>query len=278
MSRGVLYNVPTVINQMNAHIDTFRAVEGVAAVEADVVAHSMGALVTRAFTVYDPSNSSFAFAQGGVHKLISLDTPYLGSVFADRVVHNTPINCSIVFSAQGKSLSQDVRDLVPDSAILVSLNKAIPGATHIQAHAVVGSASLAQTTAAENCYYGNNPNSPKACKAFAFACQNLLPAKGGFTSILGANSDLIVANTSQSASGLGIMSTIPTSTPTASVIHSVVPAIFPIGPDVLGQALQNGDQTVDSTAPTPTALIVNHVIDLLNAPLTVGGQFAPITP
>jgi pimeloyl-ACP methyl ester carboxylesterase len=86
-SLGFAFNAPFALDQIRGAVLTFRAGGNplgapVAAVQADVVGHSMGGLVARAATQVqgysDPSN----YDQGTIHKLITIGTPHLGTPLA----------------------------------------------------------------------------------------------------------------------------------------------------------------------------------------------------
>jgi pimeloyl-ACP methyl ester carboxylesterase len=84
---GLRYNAPRVLSQVKAWIDTFRGGSNpvgmsVAAVQADIVGHSMGGLVTRRMVLESGFLASETFGQGNIHKLITIDTPHLGSQLA----------------------------------------------------------------------------------------------------------------------------------------------------------------------------------------------------
>jgi pimeloyl-ACP methyl ester carboxylesterase len=81
---GVLFNAGFVLPQISTLLQQFKNANGVAAVQADVVAHSMGGLVTRAFPQLQGYYADSNFAQGFVHKLISIDTPHLGTPIANQ--------------------------------------------------------------------------------------------------------------------------------------------------------------------------------------------------
>jgi len=83
---GFAYNAKIVFGQFQQYLYNYRQGAGpagslpVAATQVDVVAHSMGGLITRtmpfvADQFYGPAN----YGQGIVHKLITLGTPHLGS-------------------------------------------------------------------------------------------------------------------------------------------------------------------------------------------------------
>lgn len=121
------------------------AANGMVARTADVVAHSMGGLVTRYFLSNFPRNSEVPPAP--IHKLVGIGTPHQGSPLAAKLFgqksHLTATNglgilmevycanaspeiipCILgdVLSAQGKSVDSAVQSLAPGSSELQSLS------------------------------------------------------------------------------------------------------------------------------------------------------------
>ena len=83
-SLGFSYNAKSVLDNIFVAVNDFKfrgnpASIAVAAVQADIVAHSMGGDISRYLPLlpnfYLPGN----FSQGEVHKVITIDTPHLGS-------------------------------------------------------------------------------------------------------------------------------------------------------------------------------------------------------
>jgi hypothetical protein len=60
----------------------------VAAVQADVVAHSLGGDIIRYLALLPQSSQPTLFARGNVHKVVTLDTPHLGSPLATALLMN----------------------------------------------------------------------------------------------------------------------------------------------------------------------------------------------
>ncbi|MGD0571124.1 MAG: hypothetical protein ABSA78_22220 [Candidatus Sulfotelmatobacter sp.] len=82
---GFQFNAPIVLSQIQQYITTYANDLDVAAVQADVVAHSMGALITRTMAVpNEPWNyfTNATYGQGPVEKLITIGAPHLGSPLA----------------------------------------------------------------------------------------------------------------------------------------------------------------------------------------------------
>jgi pimeloyl-ACP methyl ester carboxylesterase len=83
-SLGFAYNAPSVLMQIAQFINEFKTVNNVAATQADVVAHSMGGVITRTLTYlpdYTKNNPA-----GIVHKMITVDTPHLGTQIAPQLL------------------------------------------------------------------------------------------------------------------------------------------------------------------------------------------------
>ena len=62
--------------------------QGIAATQVDVVAHSMGGLVTRARVAQESYRSWDNYHKGEFHKIITVGTPHLGSPAADWMIAN----------------------------------------------------------------------------------------------------------------------------------------------------------------------------------------------
>jgi pimeloyl-ACP methyl ester carboxylesterase len=90
-SLGFDYNARGVLRQITKWRDDFKsgrnpAYMPVAAVQADVVAHSMGGDIARTLGL-PRFNDTNTFGKGVVHKLITIDTPHLGSAVATKLSH-----------------------------------------------------------------------------------------------------------------------------------------------------------------------------------------------
>jgi pimeloyl-ACP methyl ester carboxylesterase len=161
-SLGFYYNAGQVAQQIDSFVDSFKhrhnpASLDVAAVEADVVGHSMGGDVTRTMLLLAGFGSDRTFGQGNVHKLITVDTPHLGSPLAidllqggNQCVRNTlatggmysfldvtTLLTNIEISGaigdlrgnqDGGELSPALRALLPDSTIPLQVPHLLPTA------------------------------------------------------------------------------------------------------------------------------------------------------
>ncbi len=147
-SLGYSYNAGSVLSQISSYILTFKSGTNplaiqVAAVQADLVDHSMGGDVTRWLARLGNYASNSTFAQGSVHKVVTISTPHLGSPLATMLLENANTCArntiatfgSIAFNTatlMGKTTTGGVNDLQGDgfggglSAALTTLSKPSP--------------------------------------------------------------------------------------------------------------------------------------------------------
>jgi len=90
---GFDYNADKVLRQIQSQISWFKNGGNpvgipVAAVQVDVVAHSMGGDITRYLALQPSFLSGVTFGQGNVHKVITIDTPHLGTPLAIQILQN----------------------------------------------------------------------------------------------------------------------------------------------------------------------------------------------
>jgi pimeloyl-ACP methyl ester carboxylesterase len=90
-SFGFAYTTPFVFDQIKLYIGLFK--DGgntlgvqVAAAQADVVAHSMGGALSRSLVLQSDFLSDLNFRQGTIHKLITINTPHLGTPLATQLL------------------------------------------------------------------------------------------------------------------------------------------------------------------------------------------------
>lgn len=111
---GLEYNTPTVQLQLNGWMQYVKAGNNaasipVAAVQADLVGHSMGGLVAKNLTVQSEYRATSNFNRGIIHKLITIDTPHLGSQVARNVLGDGPIadekECVWNFLVENKTIN-----------------------------------------------------------------------------------------------------------------------------------------------------------------------------
>lgn len=110
-----------------------------AAVQVDLVGHSMGGLLSRIWTTAENYERDDNFGEGDVHKLMTLDTPHTGSPLGNLLVElrDTPIVGSLVKGAANK-LNKPIDlgaidDLAKGSSAIQSIETSpVPG------HALVG--------------------------------------------------------------------------------------------------------------------------------------------
>ena len=134
LNANVLLTNPGGINEV---YHSYRA-RGIAITKVDVVAHSMGGLITRKFAASGMYRSSANFQQGYVRRFITLGTPHSGSPFAADIAALAQNNyygstVQAVLSLTPFYYGDAYTDLQPGSGALRSL-----GATQIPCFAEVG--------------------------------------------------------------------------------------------------------------------------------------------
>jgi pimeloyl-ACP methyl ester carboxylesterase len=89
-SLGFDYNAPAVLDAIQDYIRMFRTFRNAAAAQADIVAHSMGGVVSRTLIGRDTYKKAGAgrdsFGQGSIHKLITIGTPHYGTPLAQMLL------------------------------------------------------------------------------------------------------------------------------------------------------------------------------------------------
>jgi len=106
-SFGYSYNAPTVLNQIGAAIANFQngqnpLGETVASIQADLVVHSMGGDISRYLPLLPNFYTASNFNQGPVHKVITIDTPHLGSPLAYDLLQSANECTRNIFTFTGK--------------------------------------------------------------------------------------------------------------------------------------------------------------------------------
>jgi pimeloyl-ACP methyl ester carboxylesterase len=270
-------NAPLVLEQIRNFLTNFKEKAKVAAIQVDVVAHSMGGNITQQMVITPNYRRNENLRSGDVHKLITIDTPFLGTPFA-TALKNEALLCKKGFADVGNRVGGAVTDLSENSPALQKLRaKTSSGA--LRAHVIAGLASKSQvdTTGA---------NIDLKMKVF---CTQIYPAS---TRLFAQPGDLIVPKDSQLATGLGYFGhqipaqANPPNDTINGVVHSVDTTLFTKGPDALSHdlVLQDGKpkvvgvppariQSTGVTGPNPTI-----VINLLNLPVYDDKVYIAITP
>jgi pimeloyl-ACP methyl ester carboxylesterase len=94
-SLGFTYNARLVLQKMEQFVKDFKAglnpeSISVAAIQVDVVAHSMGGDIARAMALERTYLQRNTFGQGIIHKMITIDTPHTGTPVATRLLLASP--------------------------------------------------------------------------------------------------------------------------------------------------------------------------------------------
>ena len=255
---GFAYNAPSVLKQIIKHIDAIKITKNVAAVQADIVAHSMGGNITSTLRFLTTFSRPDTFVKGSIHKVITIATPHLGtplattslqsqnSCVADLLATHGSISLSTVTLSSGATITGAVGDLKGDghggglSTALINLQStfAIPFPTALVA------GTMDQTNLnGLSCFVGRYgiciaEYIREHCATNPLAT-NLTVA--GWPTILGQASDAVVPLTSQ------LRNTSPTSLAMqfVGVIHSTgMEQLDFVGPAELDQASQMSIQVI----------------------------------
>lgn len=248
----------------------------VAAVQVDIIGHSMGGDIARTLPLLPQYSTTPTFGQGLVHKVITIDTPHLGSPLASNLL--LPANACTrgILAASGNysftsvqlggsTVSGAIGDLSPSSAALNAINNPLQPQPHYLPTAMIAGiytnfASLNCTTCAANILRTSSklgcPNDPLA--------QSL--TQQGWPAIFGENNDAIV----------GISSQLNTANPGPTVGFQFAGYVHSQGTEKLSFT---GPSVLDPNIVAPqTISIPNQVINLLNTPVTSTGTFQLLNP
>jgi pimeloyl-ACP methyl ester carboxylesterase len=190
-----------------------------AARQVDVVAHSMGGLVTRYFKNYGLKSEGMypSIVSDPIHRLITIGTPHLGSPLADTLVKNTNTNtrstkisdfctqsCTLgnAFARFGKTVAGGARSLIPDQTA------SILGFTSDKYQAIVGNSPQ------------NSPTEVTLNDLLSVYIPN-----SSIATLLGPRHDVIVAAESQAGGSSSETVEVP------NVVHTTLPVntTLPIG-------------------------------------------------
>jgi hypothetical protein len=81
-SIGIVYSAPKVLKELNDFVSQFKNSTSTASVQVDVIAHSMGGLMTKGLRGVTTFTSPSNYGKGPIHKVITIGTPHLGSPLA----------------------------------------------------------------------------------------------------------------------------------------------------------------------------------------------------
>jgi pimeloyl-ACP methyl ester carboxylesterase len=108
-SIGFQYNAPGVASGIDLFLQKFKNGQNpqaipVAAIQGDIVAHSMGGDITRTLALQPDFLSPTNFGQGSIHKVVTIDTPHLGSPLATQLMSGQN-NCTLSIFASLEKFS-----------------------------------------------------------------------------------------------------------------------------------------------------------------------------
>jgi hypothetical protein len=263
---GFLYGATQVLPQVRAAVADYKysSVAGgqIASTQVDIVAHSMGGDITRTLPLLSGYAGQDTYTQGYVHKLITLDTPHLGTPVAVDALSAANGCVQVLLANKSKfiigtavvnnaSVNGAVGDLQQGSQAITNL-KNLPTAMIGGQMTTSQLAGAGQSSAGPIITFicGSIANDPLA---------NALNPKGWSNEMKGDYGDAIVPLNSQFAGNLAYsITTTGASQNTFPAIHSQgIATLGFLPPTVLDQA---------SGAPT-------QVVNLLNTPVTNSAVF-----
>jgi pimeloyl-ACP methyl ester carboxylesterase len=262
---GFSYNATSVLLQINTFLTAFKVGSNVAAVQADIVAHSMGGNIVRTAVLQGAFKSSKDYDAGPVHKLITIGTPHLGTPLASELLsasnacirneifakHGKLAFSSVALGSPAISVSGAVGDLEGDgngghlSPALTGIESSHPG---LPTAMIAGEMSITQLDALNcvicNAWFIRN----FVCPSDQLAVDLTASAWPG---AIGSSSDAIVPQNSQ----LDGLSVGPGTT--------LSPAIHSAGMEKLSFAPPT---ELDSSGPIPTQvlLLLNTTVNNLS--------------
>lgn len=287
---GLDYNWPPVRGQLVDALDVFRkrgnrAGVDIAAVQADLVGHSMGGLIARKVsreTFYSSVYSNFG--KGLIHKLITIDTPHLGSPVAKDLLDDqnkctrrlfaflgSPALKMVRFS-NGDSFPGAIADLKGDGTPSENLSDALrelrsPNQPPIPTAMIAGIAGPDNMRALDSSLatlliVGTCPGDPLAQRLWSGGWHTEFPLELG-----GANDGLVGENSQ--LNGLGVGFVFGLAGGTSGYIHSPgTKSLGFAGPTVL-------DPAPDPTCSDPAKSVPCRVADLLNKAVSDLQQLYP---
>jgi len=85
-SLGFAYGANVMLTQLGPLLNEYRTIKTVGATQFDIVAHSMGGMVTRTMEKLPSFYSTDNFERGKIHKVITIGTPHQGSPLATELL------------------------------------------------------------------------------------------------------------------------------------------------------------------------------------------------
>jgi probable HAF family extracellular repeat protein len=131
------------LTQLMDFLDQFKRTQAVAAVQFDLVGHSMGGLISRDMVHDSRFSIDGNYQKGWIHKLITIDTPHAGSIVPALLDKSGPI-CHQIFFDAGMAIDGATNDLEPGSFLLRALYSLPLPPTH----AIAGHMTITQELAA----------------------------------------------------------------------------------------------------------------------------------
>ncbi len=184
----VQINERIALTQLGDFLNQFKQAQSVAAVQFDLVGHSMGGLISR-YLVFDPRfYMDGNYKQGWTHKLITIDTPHAGSVVT-ALLDASGAACHAAYATANTPIDGATHDLEPNSALLQTVYSLPLPPTH----AIAGYMTPSQDFAASSFVNG------LVAPVLNLVCPTLFNAVTpfSFSGLYGGPNDIAVAESSQ---------------------------------------------------------------------------------
>ncbi|MGA2647392.1 MAG: hypothetical protein ABSF15_22010 [Candidatus Sulfotelmatobacter sp.] len=249
-SLGFAYNAPSVLAQINNFISAYRTSANLAAVKADIVAHSMGGDISRTAFLLPTFLSNTTFGTGPINKLITVATPHLGTPVAADLLLSSNTCARNVLASDGDIALQSITfsGQTADGAVYdlegngygASLSAALSDLKSVQPFPTAYIAGIATSTNLKglSCFFCN-------AEALRLLCSSNPLAKdltaSNWPTIYGQNNDTIVPLDSALNNLTGLQY--------SGVIHTAALETLDF----------NGPSVLD-----PASNVSNEVINLLN--------------
>lgn len=205
--RALIYNWPRVRSQIVNHLSKFGRDEGLATAQADIIAHSMGGLLTRKIFEDNRYVSAANRGAGLYNKVLFMNVPHQGSPLANAVVglrniiadgnpieRMSAISLLLPVKLKQKTGFDDILDVAVDDLSVGSPELAFqPMVVPVHAHVGIGGSDLTEEVA--------SAMSPFAALHYLLKRRTSLPSMSQFESI---QHDFVVGRGSQEGGIYGI--------------------------------------------------------------------------
>jgi len=291
---GFAYNSEYVLSQIRTAFTGFRSGKNpigapVAVTQADIVGHSLGGNIARFMATESSYLDDASFRQGVIHKLITIDTPHLGSPLATDLLQPANACTANVLSGSlglpvigqalttdGRSIPGAIGDLQDATNAVTFVSQGLANINNFTGPPQISTAFIGGNANATN--YASLPSPALTAILFVYGCSNnplyadMTPTNWTASVFSNYANDAIVAVYSQvfnaQLKGVSISnSQVVDLGNAATVFPGLVHSLGTVG--VLGLGF-TGPSVINS------AQVANQVIQLLNTPVSNATSFQVI--